>query len=96
MYQRLRADLKAMTVPFAGADRTGDAGRACSPSPRSASSRSFVEGSSSEQTRTGPGLKTDSVLPGQAGLSVLVGHRSTLGAPFAHLDRARRPATASR
>ena len=49
----------------------------------------FVEGSSSEQTRNGPGLKTDSVLPGQTGLSVLVGHRSTSGAAFAHLDELR-------
>ena len=46
----------------------------------------FVEGSSSEQTMTGPGLKSDSVLPGQAGVSVLVGRRATFGSPFAHLD----------
>jgi sortase A len=47
----------------------------------------FVEGSSSDQTKFGPGLKTDSVLPGQTGISVLIGHRSTSGAAFAHLDQ---------
>jgi sortase A len=45
----------------------------------------FVEGSASEQTMGGPGLRHDSVLPGQAGVSVLVGRRSSYGAPFAHL-----------
>ena len=85
MYQRLRADLKAMTVPFAGASRRGRRSGVLT-IPAIDLEQVVVAGSSAEQTRTGPGLKTDSVLPGQAGLSVLVGHRSTLGAAFADLD----------
>ncbi len=47
----------------------------------------FVQGSASEQTMLGPGLRRDTVLPGQAGTSVLVGRRATYGAPFHGLDR---------
>ena len=85
MYQRLRADLKAMTVPFAGAIAPGTPVGVLT-IPTIDLEQVVVAGSSAEQTRSGPGLKTDSVLPGQAGLSVLVGHRSTLGAAFADLD----------
>jgi sortase A len=47
----------------------------------------FVEGSASEQTIHGPGLRHDTVLPGQVGASVLVGRRATFGAAFADLDQ---------
>jgi sortase A len=86
MYDDLRADLAAMTVPFAGPIAPGTPLGVLS-IPSIGLEQVFVEGSSAEQTRTGPGLKTDTVLPGQAGLSVLVGHRATLGAAFADLDR---------
>ncbi|MGY2873121.1 sortase A [Marmoricola sp. URHA0025 HA25] len=49
-----------------------------------------VQGASAAQTAIGPGLRSDSVLPGQAGVSVVVGRRTTYGAPFRHLDRLRR------
>jgi sortase A len=45
----------------------------------------FVMGSASEQTENGPGLRRDTVLPGQAGSSVLVGRRTTYAAPFRRL-----------
>ncbi|MCW2751628.1 MAG: class sortase [Aeromicrobium sp.] len=45
-----------------------------------------VQGSASEQTKVGPGLKSDSALPGQAGVSVIVGRRVSFGGPFRHLD----------
>jgi sortase A len=85
LYQQLRTDLGAMTVPFAGPIAAGTPLGVVS-IPSIDLEQVFVEGSSAEQTSTGPGLKTDSVLPGQAGLSVLVGHRATSGAAFANLD----------
>ena len=44
-----------------------------------------VNGSSSKQTMTGPGLVASSALPGQQGLSVVVGRRATFGSPFGDL-----------
>ncbi|MBV9291412.1 MAG: class E sortase, partial [Frankiales bacterium] len=41
-----------------------------------------VEGTGAEQLRSGPGHRPDSVLPGQAGASVLFGRSTTFGAPF--------------
>ena len=88
MYKNLRTDLALATVPVSGPIAPGTSLGVVT-IPEIGLDQVFVEGSSSEQTRTGPGLKTDSVLPGQAGLSVLVGHRSTSGSAFAHLDRLR-------
>jgi sortase A len=85
-YDRLRQDLEAATVPVSGPIAPGTSLGVLSV-PSIGLEQVFVEGSSSEQTAVGPGLKTDSVLPGQAGLSVLVGHRSVAGAAFAHLDQ---------
>jgi sortase A len=86
MYDRLRTSLAQATVPVAAPIAPGTAVGVLSV-PSLGLEQVFVEGSSSDQTRNGPGLKTDSVLPGQSGLSVLVGRRTTFGAPFAHLDR---------
>jgi sortase A len=47
----------------------------------------LLQGSSSAETARGPGLKSDTAFPGEAGLSLVVGRRSTFGAPFRHLDR---------
>lgn len=44
-----------------------------------------VEGTTSRDLTHGPGLVPASVLPGQAGLSVIYGKAITYGAPFAHL-----------
>ncbi len=88
LYQHIRTDLAQATVPVSAPILPGTPLGVVT-IPEIGLDQVFVEGSSSDQTRTGPGLKMDSVLPGQAGLSVLVGHRSTLGAAFAHLDRVR-------
>jgi sortase A len=88
LYSRLQRSLAEATVPVSGTIAPGTPLGVV----RIASAgvdQVFVEGSSSDQTRIGPGLKSDSVLPGQAGVSVLVGHRSTSGAAFRHLDRVR-------
>lgn len=46
-----------------------------------------VQGTSSRDLTNGPGHRADTVLPGQAGVSVIYGRRVTFGAPFAHLMR---------
>ncbi len=85
MYGQLRTDLEAATVPVSGAIAPGTpVGVVRIPS--IGVDQVFVEGSSSEQTKSGPGLQTSSVLPGQTGVSLLVGHRSVSGAAFRHLD----------
>jgi len=45
-----------------------------------------VEGAGAESLKAGPGVTSSSVLPGQEGQSVIVGRRTTYGAPFRHLD----------
>lgn len=45
-----------------------------------------VEGSSPEDLKEGPGHLPGSVLPGEFGNSVILGHRLTYGAPFADLS----------
>ncbi len=86
LYRDLRTDLAAATVPVAGPIAPGTPLGVVT-IPAIGLDQVFVEGSSSDQTKFGPGLKTDSVLPGQTGISVLIGHRSTSGAAFAHLDQ---------
>jgi sortase A len=46
----------------------------------------IVQGVGSDQTKQGPGHDPSTPLPGQAGNVVIVGRRSTFGAPFLHLD----------
>ncbi len=45
-------------------------------------SQVVVEGASSKYTQLGPGHVPGTVLPGQAGEAVIVGRRTTFGAPF--------------
>ncbi|MDZ4827251.1 MAG: sortase [Actinomycetota bacterium] len=45
-----------------------------------------VSGTSSGALFAGPGHRRDSVLPGQAGVSVIMGRNATYGAPFAGID----------
>jgi len=88
LYGQIRTELAQAIVPVSGPIAAGTP-LGVVRIPSIGLDQVFVEGSSSEQTRSGPGLKTDSVLPGQTGVSVLVGHRATSGAAFAHLDQIR-------
>jgi sortase A len=88
MYDDLKEQLGLATVPVNGAIPTGTP-IGIVEIPRLGVEEVFVEGSASEQTINGPGLRHDTVLPGQGGASVLVGRRATFGAPFADLDRLR-------
>lgn len=46
-----------------------------------------VEGTTGADLARGPGLLRDTVLPGQDGVSVLMGRRGTFGAPFARVPQ---------
>lgn len=46
-----------------------------------------VAGATSGDLQSGPGLRSDSVFPGQVGGAVIEGKRSTFGAPFHDLDQ---------
>jgi sortase A len=54
--------------------------------PRIGVRKVLVEGAGAESLKKGPGVTSSSVLPGQPGQSVVVGRRTTYGAPFRHLD----------
>jgi sortase A len=86
MYTRLKEQLKLAIVPVNGAIPTGTP-IGIVEIPGLDLEQVFVEGSASEQTIHGPGLRHDTVLPGQAGASVLVGRRATFGSAFADLDQ---------
>jgi sortase A len=46
----------------------------------------IVEGSNSATTRSGPGHRRDTVLPGQIGVSVVMGRAAAFGGPFGRLQ----------
>jgi sortase A len=45
-----------------------------------------IEGDSTANLRSGPARRADSALPGETGRTVILGHRSAYGGPFARLD----------
>lgn len=49
----------------------------------------IVEGTDSGTTRSGPGHRRDTVLPGQAGVSVVMGRSAAYGGPFARIQELR-------
>ena len=48
-----------------------------------------VEGTAAADLRRGPGRDERTFMPGEGELSYVAGHRTTFGAPFAHIDRMR-------
>ncbi len=49
----------------------------------------LVDGTSASALRKGPGLDRRTFMPGEGQLVYIAGHRTTFGAPFAHIDRMR-------
>ncbi|MFE4172286.1 sortase [Streptomyces sp. NPDC056909] len=47
------------------------------------------EGTTAQVLATGPGHRRDTVLPGQPGVSVVMGRQAAYGGPFAHLEQLR-------
>ena len=58
--------------------------------PAASISWTVVEGVGRDNLRTGAGHMPDTALPGQPGNSVISGHRTTYGAPFHDLGRAKK------
>lgn len=83
-YDTLREQLAAGTAPTAAA-AAGDP-IAYLEVPEIGLRQVIVEGTTSANLRTGPGHRRDTVMPGLAGTSVVMGRRSTYGSPFARLD----------
>lgn len=88
LYDRLRSQLAEATAPVGPGTPLGEP-VALLQIPDLGLSQVVVEGTASPELRDGPGHRPDTVLPGQAGLSVLAGRALTYGAPFRALDRLR-------
>ena len=88
LYGQLAEKLAAATAPISGAIEAGTP-IAVLEVPRLGLREVLLQGSSADQTADGPGLKSDTAFPGQAGNSLVVGRRASFGAPFRHLDRLR-------
>jgi sortase A len=50
----------------------------------------LVEGTDADSLRKGPGRDRRTYMPGEGQLVYIAGHRTTFGAPFAHIDSLRR------
>lgn len=87
---QLRSDLANGVVPVAGANSDGKIyplGTVIGQLeiPLLGVREVFSEGTSGEVLNAGPGHRRDSVLPGQAGTSVIFGRRAAFGGPFADI-----------
>jgi sortase A len=81
-YDQIRAKLAAATAPLGSVTAPG-APVAVLEAPSIGLSTVVVEGTSSMAMQDGPGHRRDTVLPGQAGVSVIFGRSVMFGAPFA-------------
>jgi sortase A len=81
-YDQLRERLAAATAPLGGVIAPGTP-VAVLDAPSVGLSSVVVEGTSAMDLEEGPGHRRDTVLPGQAGVSVLYGRSVMFGAPFA-------------
>lgn len=81
LYEELRADLAAGTAPTGGVIAPGRPVALFS-LPAFDVDQVVVEGTSAGLLLDGPGHRRDTVLPGQAGVSVVYGRSRTFGRPF--------------
>lgn len=89
MYATYRADLAQALAPVGGAIPVGTSVAIISIPKAGLHNEIVVEGTSSDQTRNGPGHLRSSPLPGQAGSSALYGRSAFFGAPFARVPNLR-------
>lgn len=94
-YADLREQLATGTAPVGGLDELGltvpiGAPVALLEVPAAGLREVVLEGTTSGVLRDGPGHRRDSVLPGQAGTSVVFGRRAAFGGPFAQVPELRR------
>jgi sortase A len=88
LYRQFRVDVASATAPIGPTTPVGDPVAVLS-IPRLGVSQVVVEGTASGDTLAGPGHLRSSVLPGQAGTSVVFGRAATYGAPFGDLGKLR-------
>jgi sortase A len=81
-YAHLRQNLALATVPIGGRIDPGTPVALISFPSLGRNRIVVVEGTSSKVMEAGPGHRSDSALPGQAGVSVIYGRSTTFGAPF--------------
>ncbi len=91
LLDRFRSQLAEGTAPVGPTDTDGDVLAVGTPVayleiPDIDVEQVVVSGTSSGALFDGPGHRRDSVLPGQAGASVIMGRSATYGAPFAGID----------
>lgn len=84
LYAELRTQLASATAPIGPVIPAGDPVAVLS-APRIGLQQTVVEGTGSGDTLAGPGHLRNTVLPGQAGTSVVMGRAQTYGGPFAGL-----------
>ncbi len=91
LYANYRSDLANALAPTG---QTSEDGRLLAPGtavavlriPALGLRQVVVEGTSGGDLTAGPGHRRDTVMPGQAGTSVLMGRRSAYGGPFGNVD----------
>ncbi|PRY67930.1 LPXTG-site transpeptidase (sortase) family protein [Glaciihabitans tibetensis] len=86
-FQDLRTSLAKADIPVGQLDVNEDLVALGTPVsllsiPEIGLTETVVEGSTASVLRTGPGHRRDSVMPGQAGTSVILGRQTTYGGPF--------------
>jgi sortase A len=91
-YAQLRASLAEATTPLGQLDLNEKLVAAGTPVallqiPKLGLTEVVREGTASSQTRQGVGHRPDTVMPGQAGSSVLYGRQTTFGGPFGGLAK---------
>jgi sortase A len=84
LLNRLHAEAKAYRASLAPGDAV-----ARLRVPRLELDAIVVEGTGAADLRRGPGRDERTFMPGEGELSYVAGHRTTFGAPFAHIDRMR-------
>jgi len=89
LYSTLRQSLSQQTAPLGGTIAPGTPVALMNAPSLGISDTTVVEGTSSGDLMSGPGHKSDTVLPGQAGVSVLYGRASLFGGPFASVPQAK-------
>jgi sortase A len=89
LYSTLREQLAQQVAPLGGDIKPGSPVALLNSASLGISDAVIVEGTSSGDLMSGPGHKSDTVLPGQAGVSVLYGRATLFGGPFAQLVHAR-------
>jgi sortase A len=87
LYGSLRAHLAAETVPLGGAIKNGTPVALLDIPNAGLHHAVVVEGTSSADLQGGPGHLANTVLPGQAGVSAILGRSVTFGGPFGRIGK---------